>query len=136
MKPAKAGKDEIPAQAASGLPHCAPEGQSTFEDALRSIQEDLAIKLWEDARNCEHSTEAAILAAPPAEKFSAFRSGIDEWGNKFRASITEYYKKCFVIARRNRVQHNYLLSLGKISSTDKFRNPAEFAKALTAGEIS
>jgi len=137
MKPVKAaGKQKTPPQTASGAPDKAPTGQSIFEDALCSIQEELAIKLWEDAQACEISTRDAVLAAQPAEKLSAFHSGFEKWGAELCASISEYYPDCFTIARKNRLQHDYLLSPLKISSTDKFRNPAEFAKGLTEVEIS
>jgi hypothetical protein len=137
MKPAKATRKlEIPAQVASGFPNIAPENQSILENALHAAQENLTIELKKDARDCEHSTAAAILAAQPAERLSAFYSGFDEWGDKLCASTTKYYNDCFDIARADRLPHDYLLSLARISSTDKLRSPAGFAKGLTEVEIS
>jgi hypothetical protein len=137
LKPVKAaGKRKISAPVARAVSDSAPKGQPTFDDAMHSIHEKLAIKIEKDARDCEISTREAILAAQPTEKRSAFHSGFDEWRDRLCASATEYYNNCFVIARKNRLQHDYLLSLAKISSTDKLRSPTGFAKGLTEVEIS
>jgi hypothetical protein len=137
MKPAKvAGKQKQPAHARTDMPDSAPPGQSTFEDALRSLQEELAIELEKDVWGCEQSTKTAVDAAQPAERLPAFYSGFNEWGDKLCASGTRYYNKCFGIALTNRLPHDYLLSLAKISNADKLRSPAGFAKGLTEADIS
>jgi len=97
LKPVKAaGKRKISAPVARA--DSAPKGQPTFDDAMHSIHEKLAIKIEKDARDCEISTREAILAAQPTEKRSAFHSGFDEWRDRLCASATEYYNNCFPIS--------------------------------------
>jgi hypothetical protein len=119
-----------------GTPDPTPTGQSIFEDALHSLQEDLAIELAKDVRGCERSTKTAVDAAQPAQKLSAFHTGFDGWCDKLCASTTKYHNELFKIVLANRLQHDHFLFRAKMSSTDTLANPAGFAKELTEAESS
>lgn len=91
IKPAKvSGNARKPAPARKSTKTSAPTGQSIFEDALRSVQEDLAIELEKDLWACERSTQTAVDGVQPTEKLSTFHSGFDGWLDKLCASAEEY----------------------------------------------